>query len=246
MNWIILAISLVLTVTTGAQAKNQIYGSSERGIKIEGDGYNLFVSDAILDTVDRKRDSNDNVAGFCKKESENTSDHLGEVNAIRRDNRLSIAANAKISYFNSCKTYSAVVDRLTTADDVRKLWLLFGDSTTDGFAIEALQKKETNQEINAEIDLMIESKRLAIISKYIEFFLKNKEWKLSDYTFLSQAFKARKNQPLSPAYVQFIEALLTGNTETAFKVVTTIDIDNFGARLIPDTHAPVMEVNKGQ
>jgi hypothetical protein len=74
---------------------------------------------------------------------------------------------------------------------------------------------------------------LEAVSKYIEFFTNNKEWKLTEYTFLSQAFKARKDKTLSPAYVQFISALLTGDAEKAFQVVRSIDLDDLGGRFIP-------------
>jgi hypothetical protein len=80
---------------------------------------------------------------------------------------------------------------------------------------------------------LVESKRLSIVSKYIDFFTKNKEWKLSEYTFLSQAFKSRKDKALSPAFVQFIEALLTGDKEKAFQVVKSVDLENLGARFVP-------------
>jgi hypothetical protein len=115
---------------------------------------------------------------------------------------------------------------------VRRLWLLFGDSATDAFAEETLKGKGADEEINKELSLLVESKRLSIVSKYIEFFTKNKEWRLVDYTFLSQAFKSRKGKPLSPAFIQFIEALLTGDTEKAFQTVKSIDLENLGARFV--------------
>jgi hypothetical protein len=233
MNWIIMMVMALLTMATGAQAKNQIYGVSGRSLA--GEGYQLFVSDKILDTVVSKNTGSG--AGNCTDVDENTSKNLGDISTIRSDDRFSIAANAKISYSTACLTYGSVVERLKTADDARRLWLLFGDSTTDAFAEETLKSRGTDKEINDELSLLIESKRLSIVSKYIEFFTKNKEWRLVDYTFLAQAFKSRKGKPLSPAYSQFIEALLTGDTEKSFQTVKSIDIENLGARFItPGTH----------
>lgn len=230
MNRVILLVMAILTMATGVQAKNQVYGVDGRSL--EGEGYKIFISDKILDTIDRKDIGKDAGAGYCKTVDENTSNNLGDINTIRSDNRLSIAVNTKISYSAACITYNSVVERLKTADDIRKLWLLFGDSATDDFAVETLKNIGTNEEINEEVSLLIEMKRLAIVSKYIEFFTKNKEWKLTEYTFLSQAIKSRKGKTLSPAYSQFIEALLKGDTEKAFQVVKSIDIKNLGNRFI--------------
>ena len=226
----ILLVIAVLAMATGAQAKNQVYGVDGRSI--EGEGYKLFVSDKILDTIDRKNVGSD----YCNTIDENTSNNLGDIITIRSDNRLAIVGNTKISYSAACLTYNSVIKRLNTADDIRKLWLLFGDSATDDFVVDTLKNKGTDEEINKEVSLLIEMKRLAIVSKYIEYFTKNKEWKLTDYTFLSQAFKSRKGKALSPAYIQFVEAILTGDVEKAFQVVKSIDLDNLGKRFIaPDT-----------
>jgi hypothetical protein len=235
MNWVFLIVMAVLATATGAQAKNHIYGVTGASIAIEGEGYKLFVSDKILNTVDRidNGKSNDTGRGNCNTVEQDTSKNLGDTNAIRSDNRLSIPANTKISYAAACSTYHAVVGRLKTADDIRKLWLLFGDSVTDAFVVETLKNRGMSEEINEEVGLLIESKRLSIVSQYLEYFLtKNKEWKLTDYTFLSQAFKSQKGKTLSPAYSQFIEALLTGDADKAFQVVKSIDIENLGTRFV--------------
>ena len=229
MKRVIPVVMAILALSTGAQAKNQVYGVEGRSI--ESDGYKLFASDKIVGTVYKTDTDNASGAGYCTTADENTSTSLGDINTIRSDNRLSIADTAKISYSAVCITYNAVVDRLKTADDIRRLWLLFGDSATDEYVVEALKKKGSDEKLNEEVYLMIELKRLAIVSKYIEYFTKNNDWKLTDYTFLSQAFKARKGKILSPAYVQFIQALLTGDTEKAFHVVASIDIENLGGRL---------------
>jgi hypothetical protein len=230
MNWVILMVIAILVTATGAQAKNFVYGSTGRSI--ESEGYKLFVSDKILDTVSRIATDTSTVAGYCNTEADNTSKNIGDISTIRSDNRIVIAADTKISYTSACSTYISVVKRLNTADDIRKLWLLFGDSATDDFVVETLKNRGMDEEINEETSILIESKRLAVVSKYIEFFLKNKEWKLTDYTFLSQAFKSRKGKTLSPAYSQFVEALLTGDTEKAFQVIKLIDMENLGERFI--------------
>ncbi len=232
---ILTATAILAILASGAQANNQIYGA-HGGIAIEGEGYKLFISDKILDTVERidNDKSKDVIAGNCTAGDENTSKHLGDIGTIRSDSRLSIAADAKISYSSACSAYYSVVARLKTADDIRKLWLLFGDSATDDFVVETLQNQGSDEELNNEISLMIESKRLTVVSKYLEFFYtKNKDWKLTDYTFLSQAFKARKGKALSPSYIRFIEALITGDAEKAYQVVRSIDIENLGIRFIP-------------
>lgn len=235
MKWVIPAVMVILAISTGAEAKNQVYGVEGRGV--EGEGYKLFVNDKIVDTVYRTGSGTGSDAGYCSSAAENTAHNLGGIDTIRSDNRLSIPATTNVSYSAACSTYNAVVDRLRTANDIRKLWLLFGNSATDDFAVETLLKAGTDEKIREEAHLLIELKRLAIVSKYIEFFTKNNEWKLTEYTFLSQAFKVRKGKELSPAYIQFIQALVTGDTETAFHVVTSIDIENLGNQfVVPARH----------
>jgi len=234
MNWVIFAVMAVLAMATGAQAKNQTY--DVKGRSIEGEGYKLFVSDKIIETVDKGSG-----AGHCDTVEENTSKILGDSGAVHLDDRLSIAANTKISYSAACSAYASVIERLKSADDIRKLWLLFGDSATDDFAVDTLKNKGTNEELNEEASLLIELRRLAIVSKYIEFFTKNKEWRLTDYTFLSQAFKSLKGKSLSPVYRQFVAALLTGDSEKAFQVVNSIDLDNLGSRfVVPGMNNPIL------
>jgi hypothetical protein len=229
MKWVIPAVMVILVISTGAEAKNQVYGIEGRGV--EGEGYKLFISDRIVDTVYRADSGTGSDAPeYCSSAAENTTHNLGGIDTIRSDSRLAIPATTKVSYSAACSSYNAVVDRLRTANGIRKLWLLFGDSATDDFAVETLKSAGTDEKISEEAHLLIELKRLAIVSKYIEFFTKNKEWKLTEYTFLSQAFKARKGTGLSPAYIRFIQALLTGDTETAFHVVTSIDMENLGER----------------
>lgn len=46
------------------------------------------------------------------------------------------------------------------------------------------------------------------------------------------AFKTRKDKQLSPAYTQFIAALLTGDAEKAFQAVKAVDLDNLGTRFM--------------
>jgi hypothetical protein len=235
MNRMILVVMVIFALATGAQAKNQIYGVPGGSIAIAGEGYKLFVSDKILDTVERiDAGKSKDIAGYCKSADENTSKSLGEAGTLRSDDRLSIPAGKKISYSAACLTYSSMVKQLKTADDVRKLWLLFGDSATDDFAVETLKKGGGTEELDKEAALLIESKRLTVVSKYIEFFYtRNKEWKLTDYTFLSQTFKSRKDKALSPAFGQFIEALLTGDKKKASQIVKSIDLENLGVRFIP-------------
>ena len=230
MNWVILMVIAVLATATGAQAKNQVYGTNKSSV--EGEGYKLFVSEKISDTVNRIDNRDNKVADYCSSVDEASSKNLGDINAIRSDNRLTITADTKISYTAACLTFNSVIERLKTADDIRKLWLLFGDSATDEFVVETLKKGRATEELKKEASLLIELKRLAIVSKYIEFFLKNREWKLTDYTFLSQAFKSRKGKSLSPAYSQFIAALLTGDKEKALLVVKSIDMENLGGRFV--------------
>jgi hypothetical protein len=241
MNRVILMVMAMLAMATGAQAKNQIYGVDRSGIETEG--YKIFVSDKIVNTVEIIDNAAGNGVGYCDSVDKNTSMNLGDINTIRSDNRLSIGADAKISYSAACLTYNTVVERLKTTDDIRRLWLLFADSATDDFVVETLKDKEMKE----EGILLIEIKRLAIVSKYVEFFTKNKEWKLTEYTFLSQAFKSRKGMTLSPAFSQFIKALLTGDTEKAFKDVKSVDLDNLGNRFVaPGTSSPVLKRIYGQ
>lgn len=235
MNRVILMVMTILAMAAGAHAKNFVYGVDRNSL--ESEGYKVFVSNKILDTVDRIAPAARIGADYCNGVDKSTTNNLGDLNSLRSDNRLSLGADTKISYSAACSTYYSVVDRLKTADDIRRLWLLFGDSATDDFAVETLK----NTGFDDERRILIETKRLAIVSKYIEFFTKNKEWRLTDYTFLSQAFKSRKGKPLSPAYSQFIAALLTGDTEKAFQVVKSIDLDNLGNRFI----APGTRDSKG-
>ena len=231
MNQSILMVITILAMATGVQAKNSVYGVGKGGL--EREGYKLFVSDKILDTISRAGTGDDLGAGYCNALEGNTTKNLGDISTLRSDNRFSIPAAAKISYPAACLTYSSVIKRLKTADDVRKLWLLFADSATDYFAAETLKKDASDDEKN----LFIELKRLDIVSKYIEFFTKNKDWKLTDYTFLAQALKSRKGKVLSPAFCRFIEALVTGDDGKAFQVVKSIDMENLGSRFIaPGTH----------
>lgn len=226
MKRVILIVMAGLAFATGAQAKNYVYGSE--GSSIEGEGYKLFASDKILNTVDKVDRNTDIAATYCTGVDENSAKQLGDISAVRSDNRLSIAVNAKISYSAACLTYFTLLERLKTADDIRRLWLLFADSATDDYVVQTLK----DSGINEDTSILIEIKRLGIVSRYIEFFTKNKEWRLTDYTFLSQAFKARKGKTLSPVFSQFIAALLTGGTDKAFQVVKSIDLDNLGSRLI--------------
>ncbi len=91
---LLMATAVLAILTSGAQAKNQIYGGHE--IAIESNGYKLFVSEKILDTVERidKDKSKDLIAGNCVAGDENASKNLGDINTIRSDNRLSFAADA--------------------------------------------------------------------------------------------------------------------------------------------------------
>lgn len=234
MNRVILLVMAMLAMATGAQAKNYIYGDTESSI--ESEGYKLFTSAKIVDTVAKVDIGTGIGAGYCNSVDENTSKILGDINTIRSDNRLFIGTDTnKISYSSACITFNSVVGRLKTADDIRRLWLLFADSATDDYVVETLRDRGLNEESS----VLIEMRRLTIVSKYIEFFTKNKEWKLSDYTFLSQAFKSRKGKMLSPAFSQFIKALLTGDTEKAFQDVKSIDLDNIGNRFVaPGTSSP--------
>ncbi|MGC1456382.1 MAG: hypothetical protein WA946_14445 [Nitrospirota bacterium] len=227
MNRVILMAMVFLAIAATAQAKNYFYGDQE--LSMVSDGYKLFVSDNIMNTVDKMERGADERTAYCAGADENTVKHIGDISVVRSDNRLRINGNAKISYFAACNTYYSVVDRLKTADDIRRLWLLFADSATDDYTAETINKHSANDDPGA----LIEMRRLEAVSKYIEFFTKNKEWKLTDYTFLSQAFKARKDKTLSPVFAQFISALLTGDAENAFQVVRSIDLDDLGSRFIP-------------
>jgi hypothetical protein len=137
-----------------------------------------------------------------------------------------LEADAKPSYSVACRTFRAVVERLKSAEDIRRLWLLFGDSVTDNYAEDVLNKNGMNDETTT----VIEAQRLNTVAKYIEFFTKNKEWRLTEYTFLSQALKARKDKPLSPLFSHFIAGLLTGDAQKAYYAVMFIDLDNLGDR----------------
>jgi hypothetical protein len=226
---ILMAVT-ILAMATGAEAKNSVYGTDKGSIV--SDGYKLFVSDKILDTINRTGNGVDLDAGYCNAEEKNTTYHLGDISKIRSDKRFSIPAGAKISYPAACLTYNSVMKRLKTADDVRKLWLLFADSATDDFAVETLKKDAGDEEKS----LFIELKRLDIVSKYLQYFTRSEGWKLTDYTFLAQAFKTRKGKVLSPAFSRFIEALVTGNADEAFQVVKSIDIENMGSRFVAPGH----------
>ena len=223
MRRIILLALAVLATVSAAHAKARIYGVKGGGI--EGDGYRFFVSDKILDTVPRP-DGKGSVAAYCASVDGDTSKTIGEISAIRSDSRLPAVSDQKMSYATACLTYNSVVDRLKSAEEVRKLWLLFADSATDDFVVDTLKHSDPGE----DSELLIEIKRLAMVSKYVEFFTKNKEWRLTDYTFLSQAFKARKGKALSPAFGQFVGYLLTGDAEKALSVVQSIDLNNLGSR----------------
>jgi hypothetical protein len=226
----ILMVIAVLTIASGVQAKNYFYG--DQALSMEREGYKLFDSDKILNTVDKAARGTDTVAAYCARESENTAKQIGDISVVRSDHRFSIDGNATISYAAACNAYYSVVERLKTADDIRRLWLLFADSATDDYAVETIKKSGRNEDVSS----LIEMRRLNDVSKYIEFFYtKNKDWKMTDYTFLSQAFKSRKDKPLSPASIQFIAALLTGDAEKAFQAVKSIDLDNLGFRFSVDS-----------
>ena len=230
----ILVMIAALTITTAAQAKNYVYRNETSSL--ESEGYKLFIGDGIINTVEKMDPSADS-STFCAGADENTASHIGDVNAVRRDDRLMIDAKAKISYSAACRTYYSVLAHLKTADDVRKLWLLFGDSVTDEYAVKTIKEHGAGEDAG----VLIEMKRLSTVSKYLEFFYtKNKEWKLTDYAFLSQAFKARKGKPLSPTFSAFITALLTGDNEGALRIVRSVDLDNLGNRFM--TQEPTMSV----
>jgi len=227
MNRGFLMAMVFLAIAAPAQAKNYFYGDQE--LSMLSEGHKLFVSDNIINTVDKISGGADARTAYCAGADENTAKHLGDISVVRSDNRLGINGNTKISYSAACNTYYSVVERLKTADDIRRLWLIFADSATDDYAAETIKKHAGNEDPSA----LIEMRRLEAVSKYIEFFTNNKEWKLTEYTFLSQAFKARKDKSLSPVYVQFISALLTGDAEKTFQVVKSIDLENLGSRFIP-------------
>jgi hypothetical protein len=231
MKRVILMVTVVLALATAAQAKNQIYGVTGRSI--EGEGYKLFVSDKIVNTVVRTVEGKAIGNNYCSNAEKEATKNLGNIATLRSDKRLSLPADVNVSYAAACSTYNSVVDRLKTADDIRKLWLLFGDSATDDYVLETQKNRGPNEEINDEVRLLIESKRLAIVSKYIDFFTKNPEWKLTEYTFLSQAFKSRKDKNLSPEFIQFVDSLLKGDTEKAVRIVQSIDLGNLGERFVP-------------
>ncbi len=218
----IMIIMAILAVASVAGAKDYVY--RDPGSSLESEGYKLFVSDKIIDTIDRSADS----AKFCSAADENTAKHLGEIISVQTDTRLGIDSRTKVSYTAACRAYYAVVDKLKSADDSRRMWLLFGDSVTDDYAAETMAKYRNTEDAS----MLIEMKRLDTVSKYLEFFYtKNTGWRLTDYTFLSQAFKARKGKTLSPLFGRFVAALLTGNVDQALKTVQSIDLDNLGSRL---------------
>ena len=228
MNRVILIIIVFLAIASAAHAKDYFYGDQE--LSMLSEGYKLFISDNIIGTVDKIERGADARAAYCAGADENTAKHIGEIGVMRSDNRLRIKGNTKISYSAACNAYYSVVERLKTADDIRRLWLLFADPAADNYAAETIKKHSTNEDPGA----LIELRRLEVVSKYIEFFLNNnKAWKLTEYTFLSQAFKARKDKTLSPVYVQFISALLSGDAEKAFHVVKSIDLNDLGSRFVP-------------
>jgi hypothetical protein len=231
MKKVILLVAAVLATASVAQAKNQVYGVEGRGM--EDQGYKLFISDKIVNTVAKTVDGKPMSGDYCRNADKEATKNLGDVTALRADKRLSLPADANVSYSAACSTFNAVVDGLKTADDIRKLWLLFGDSATDDYVQDTLKNKGPNEDVNNEVRLLIETKRLAIVSKYIDFFTKNQDWKLTEYTFLSQAFKARKTKSLSPDFIQFIDSLLKGDAEKGVRIVQSIDLDNLGERFLP-------------
>ncbi|HEX9078931.1 MAG TPA: hypothetical protein VF795_05045 [Desulfuromonadaceae bacterium] len=225
MNRMVFALIAMLAMSTGARAENYLYGIP--GLEMQNPGYTVFDSESIVNTVERSDTGAVPNDAFCSKADEEYAKHIGEINAIRFDKRLSIVSGRNASYSLSCKTYRSVIDKLKSADDIRRLWLLFADPVV----IEKVGKddgKNQDQRKKGEVEL----RRLEAVSKYIEFFTKNKGWKLTDYTFLSQAFKARKDKPLSPAYAGFLSSLLTGDTEMALRIVKSIDMDNIGNTFI--------------
>jgi hypothetical protein len=205
-----------------AQAKNKIYGVA--GSRLESEGYRIFAGDGILGTVEKGGTAAS--ADSCSSADEATAKLLGDASATRSDNRLPLGADAKPSYSVACLTFRSVVERLKSAEDFRRLWLLFGDSVTDDYAVDILNKGGMNDETAT----VIEAQRLNTVAKYLEFFTKNKEWRLTEYTFLSQALKARKDKPLSPLFSHFIAGLLTGDAQKAYYAVMFIDLDNLGDR----------------
>ncbi len=234
MKRVALVTIIVLAITQAAHAKNYVY--QDESSSLESEGYKLFASDGIINTIE-KIDAKMDSKAYCKDADKNTASHVGDIDSVRADDRLSIEANAKISYSSSCSAYYSVLEHLNTADDVRKLWLLFGDSVTDEYAVETIKSHGAGEDAS----VLIEMRRLSTVSKYLEFFFtKNKEWRLTEYTFLSQAFKARKGKTLSPAFSQFITALLTGDSEKALRIVRAIDLDNLGNRFM--TAQPTVSV----
>ncbi len=240
MKRVILIVMVLLAIASTAQAKNYFCGDQE--LSMLSEGYKLFISDNIINTVDKIESGADARTAYCVGADENTAKHIGEIGVVRSDKRLRINGNAKISYSAACNTYCSVVERLKTADDIRRLWLLFADSATDEYAAETIKKHAVKEDPGA----LIEMRRLEAVSKYIEFFTTNKEWKLTEYTFLSQALKVRKDKTLSPAYVQFISALLTGDAEKAFQVVKSIDLDDLGGRFIPPVTGDSPTIKEGR
>ena len=94
MNRVILVAMAVLAVASVAQAKNYVYGDNRS--TLESAGYQLFVSDKIVDTVDRIDKTSDKGAGYCSSVDENTSKSLGDISTIRTDKRFQFADNTKL------------------------------------------------------------------------------------------------------------------------------------------------------
>ena len=133
MKRVILMAMAVLAITAGAQAGNYFYGAE--GNSLESEGFKLFASDKILDTVDKPTGRTGSDAGYCTDADENATKLIGDISTVRADNRLPIDANKKTSYAVACVTYYSVIERLKSADDIRRLWLLFGDSATDDYVV---------------------------------------------------------------------------------------------------------------
>jgi len=222
MNRVVILAMLFLAVASTGRAKNHVYGTE--GSSLESEGYKLFASDRIVDTVDRPKPADD-TAAYCTGVTGTTTKNLGEADLLRNDSRLATGGRP-LSYAAACTAYHDVTRRLTTADDARRLWLLFADSATDDYAVRTEKKEGAGEDAR----VLIEMRRLATVARYIEFFTRNKEWRLTDYTFLSQAAKSRKGKPLSPAFSRFVSALLTGDAETAYRAVRSVDLDNLGGR----------------
>jgi hypothetical protein len=223
---VLLLAILALSLLAGkAQARDYFYRSD--GSSLESEGYRLFASDDIIKTVDKAAGATDRLSRYCANVDETTSRLLGDIRSLHADSRLAIPASSATSYGEACLTYYSVLDRLTSADDIRRLWLVFADAATDDYAQSLVNRKG----ISEETRILVELRRLADVSKYIEYFSRNSGWRLSDYTFLSQAFRSRKGKSLSPAFSRFVAALLTGQTDNGLQVVKSVDLDDLGRRL---------------